>query len=102
MALYNHPPSSSSTESIDSLNSVPGTTTSSISSASDGDGRSLRERRGVTFFISFTRPDFGPIIPAKGHLEPRAGSLPRRRKGSAPRPAPTKIVVDANMGAGFF
>ncbi|PBK65459.1 hypothetical protein ARMSODRAFT_961130 [Armillaria solidipes] len=98
MALHDHPPSSSSTESIDSLYSVPGTATSFILS---GDGRSFRERRGVTF-ISFTRPDFGPAIPAKGHLEPRAGSLPRRRKGSSPRPAPAKIVVDANMGAGFF
>ncbi len=67
-------PSSSSTESIDSLNSLPGTTTSSILSVSDGDGRSLRDRRGVTFFISFTRPNLGPVIPAKGHLEPRAGS----------------------------
>ncbi|PBK82186.1 hypothetical protein ARMGADRAFT_1090565 [Armillaria gallica] len=102
MTLYNHPPSSSSTESLDSLDSELGTTASSMQSASDGEGRSLRERRGVTFFISFTRPNLGPVIPAKGHLEPRAGSLPRRRKASAPRIAPTKIVVEANMGAGFF
>ncbi|KAF5374653.1 hypothetical protein D9615_009007 [Tricholomella constricta] len=43
--------------------------------------RTLRERRGVTFFIIITPPNFGG--PPKGHLEPTVGNLPRRRRKSA-------------------
>ncbi|KAF9045925.1 hypothetical protein BDZ89DRAFT_1058488 [Hymenopellis radicata] len=67
MSLYNlHPASSSSLSS----------TTSSLT---------LRERRGVTLFIEFTRPRLvHDNIPAKGQLGPTAGSLPRRRRRVAP------------------
>ncbi len=45
----------------------------------------LRERRGVTLFIEFTRPCFiNDDNTAKGQLGPTAGSLPRRRRRVAP------------------
>ncbi|PBK90216.1 hypothetical protein ARMGADRAFT_1014824 [Armillaria gallica] len=94
-----HLPSSSSAEFIDSLESIPGTPASSIVSASDTDHRSFRERRGMTFFISFTRPIFGPVTPAKDHLELRTGFLPRRRKASAPRPASPNFCSKHSHGS---
>ncbi|KAF9063696.1 hypothetical protein BDP27DRAFT_1426609 [Rhodocollybia butyracea] len=57
----------------------------------------LRERRGFLEFIHITPGSaFGSEsqIPAKGQLEPRAGSLPRRRRASTvtkPISTPTSI-----------
>ncbi|KAJ6592479.1 hypothetical protein B0H19DRAFT_1055199 [Mycena capillaripes] len=42
--------------------------------------RTLRERCGFTLFLFFA-PAF-PNIPAKGHLGPTAGNLPRRKRSS--------------------
>ncbi|KAF9041000.1 hypothetical protein BDZ89DRAFT_1060271 [Hymenopellis radicata] len=95
MSLYNLPSSassssssllsSSSSSSSSSSFSLPSTTASS-SSYSPSPVTTLRERRGVTFFIEFTRP-FLEDIPAKGRVGPTAGSLPRsRRRVAPPRP----------------
>lgn len=43
-------------------------------------GRTLRERRGITFSIEFTRPVLLDNVVAKGCVEPTAGSLPRCRR----------------------
>ncbi|KAJ7746540.1 hypothetical protein B0H14DRAFT_3514260 [Mycena olivaceomarginata] len=58
--------------------------------------RTLRERCGFTLFISFT-PAFPKMI-AKGHLEPTAGNLPRRKRSSVvsleiPAPAPITVPI---------
>ncbi|KAJ7652502.1 hypothetical protein DFH06DRAFT_1134484 [Mycena polygramma] len=65
--------------------------------------QSLRERCGFTEFISFA-PAF-PNIPAKGHLGPTAGNLPRRKRSSAAplalpalAPAPRGVTVDMAFG----
>ncbi|KAK7023397.1 hypothetical protein VNI00_016812 [Paramarasmius palmivorus] len=54
---------------------------------------SLSERRGYTYTIAFqaTKP-IGQVAVAKGDLEPRAGSLPRRTRKKVP--APPKVVED--------
>ncbi|KAJ7348281.1 hypothetical protein DFH08DRAFT_959695 [Mycena albidolilacea] len=64
------------------------------SAAMSGARRTLRERCGFTLFISFT-PAFPKMI-AKGHLEPTAGNLPRRKRSSVvclEIPAPAPIVA---------
>lgn len=63
--------SSTDVEELDYDNIVLGETTPSSS-------HTLRERCGITFFISFARPNFGG--PPNGHLEPRVNNLPRRWK----------------------
>ena len=55
---------------------IPSISSSSISSLSSSS--TLRDRRGVTFYIEFTRPLLN--LPAKGQLGPAAGALPRRRR----------------------
>ncbi|KAJ7463941.1 hypothetical protein FB451DRAFT_1370380 [Mycena latifolia] len=42
--------------------------------------RSLRERCGFTLWLSFSSAF--PNIPAKGHIGPTAGNLPRRKRSS--------------------
>ncbi|KAJ7021852.1 hypothetical protein C8F04DRAFT_1195080 [Mycena alexandri] len=54
--------------------------TSSTSSLSSPRSTSLRDRCGFTLYLSFA-PAL-PDIPAKGHLGPTAGNLPRRRRSS--------------------
>ncbi|KAK7038956.1 hypothetical protein VNI00_010348 [Paramarasmius palmivorus] len=56
---------------------------------------SFGERRGYSYTISFeeTKP-ISQATAAKGHLEPRAGSLPRRSRKKVPAPAPPKVVKD--------
>ncbi|KAJ7645202.1 hypothetical protein DFH06DRAFT_1333490 [Mycena polygramma] len=66
-----------------------------IPAASVTPSRTLRERCGFTEYISFA-PAF-PNIPAKGHLGPTAGNLPRRKRSSVasldiPVPAPIPVV----------
>ncbi|KAJ6500230.1 Arabinosidase B [Mycena vitilis] len=57
---------------------------------------SLRERCGFTDFISFA-PAF-PNIPAKGHLGPTAGNLPRRKRSSAASlPLPAELIIDTTL-----
>jgi hypothetical protein len=63
--------------------------------------RTLRERCGFTLFISFA-PAF-PNIPAKGHIGPIVGNLPRRKRSSVvslelPAPAPPADVNAGRMG----
>ncbi|KAJ7676841.1 hypothetical protein DFH06DRAFT_1317451 [Mycena polygramma] len=75
--LYlSHSPSPMS--AFTTLNAIP---PSSSESGLRERRQSLRERCGFTEFISFS-PAF-PNIPAKGHLGPTAGNLPRRKRSSA-------------------
>ncbi|THV05380.1 hypothetical protein K435DRAFT_834762 [Dendrothele bispora CBS 962.96] len=54
---------------------------------------SLSARRGYTFSIEIT-PSYAPIQTQKGHLEPKAGSLPRRKKRASAAPKPVRIQDD--------
>ncbi|KAJ7615665.1 hypothetical protein DFH06DRAFT_1343630 [Mycena polygramma] len=59
--------------------------------------QSLRERCGFAEYLSFA-PAF-PNIPAKGHLGPTAGNLPRRKRSSVasiPLPAPVHAAIIEN------
>ncbi|KAJ7842173.1 hypothetical protein B0H13DRAFT_2413911 [Mycena leptocephala] len=77
---------------------IPASAPSLPTSTSTSSTRILRERCGFTLFISFG-PAF-PSIPAKGHIGPTAGNLPRRKRSSVislelPAPVP---LADANAG----
>ncbi|KAJ7209021.1 hypothetical protein B0H12DRAFT_1158251 [Mycena haematopus] len=80
-------------------------TTSIPSSMSPSNARpTLRERCGFTLSISFA-PAF-INIPAKGHIGPTAGNLPRRKPRrssviSLELPAP-QPVVDAHIGVAEY
>jgi hypothetical protein len=71
----------------------PISTSSSTSGLSMPRLRTLRERCGFNLFISFA-PAF-PNLPAKGHIGPTAGNLPRRKRSSVASlelPAPIPVV----------
>ncbi|KAJ7089524.1 hypothetical protein C8R44DRAFT_892223 [Mycena epipterygia] len=78
---------------------VPSASTSSIS----GDtARTLRERCGFTLSLSFA-PAF-PNLPAKGHVGPTAGNLPRRKRSSVTSidlPAPAHIDSNTSRAEYF-
>ncbi|KAG6906678.1 hypothetical protein DXG01_012658 [Tephrocybe rancida] len=62
----------------------------------------LRERCGVTFFIHFAPPMLGGQ--PKGHLQPAAGNLPRRRRAATvPQPArEPPVILDEAKSNSFF
>ncbi|KAJ7142231.1 hypothetical protein C8R44DRAFT_865594 [Mycena epipterygia] len=73
---------------------IPSASTSSVS---ENTPRTLRERCGFTLSLSFA-PAF-PNLPAKGHVGPTAGNLPRRKRSSVTSidlPAPVPAPADSN------
>lgn len=61
----------------------------------------LRERRGFIEFIQITpRTAFAVPMPAKGHLEPKTGGLPRRRRASA-KPVITTHTISKSRKIGL-
>ncbi|KAJ7823458.1 hypothetical protein B0H13DRAFT_2376032 [Mycena leptocephala] len=77
---------------------IPASAPSLPTSTSTSSTRILRERCGFTLFISFG-PAF-PSIPAKGHIGPTAGNLPRRKRSSVislelPAPVPSLMRMPA-------
>ncbi|KAF9465148.1 hypothetical protein BDZ94DRAFT_1254656 [Collybia nuda] len=91
MSEYDTLTPNSSTSSLSSSLPKSDSPFPAVEANSPSSPRTLRERCGVTFFISFAPPNFGG--PPKGHLEPRANNLPRRRKGVQFKP----VAVDHDM-----
>lgn len=88
----NHPPTMSDTQ-------IPMFTSTSVPSlpthTSTPSTRTFRERCGFTLFVSFA-PAF-PHIPAKEHVGPTAGNLPRRKRSSVSLDLPDPVpAADAN------
>jgi hypothetical protein len=68
---------------------MPPSSTSGSATSSSSSRTSIRERCGITFTLAkAVGPSPLPQILSKGHLEPRAGSLPRRT-----RTKPSQVIV---------
>ncbi|KAG7090637.1 hypothetical protein E1B28_009739 [Marasmius oreades] len=123
MSIYNL--SSSSTSSLDSCTSLPSSTpesvlalypTSDFMSPPSGAAlpvpgprrprsASFGERRGHQLSIQInTAKPIGEVAVAKGHLEPRAGALPRRPRRKQPEvaAAPEPVRIEESQTFNLF